>query len=203
MLKAALRVWCASLVLAAASAANASSSGHKPDFRNARWYDSLQEVKSAETAKLIEHRTQEVNVAVDPPKPWPVEHLYFKGSVLGKEVRILYRFDLDCKQLYEAGYVFDEILNSRELGKLIDAIEDKYNVALDISTPSDSFFASGKLTERTRVQINRDGRLHFHTNETVVYFQSTNFHWMSGWTEGTEPTCAEKTRKAQELKKKL
>lgn len=183
MHKVAIRICCASLALAATPALFASDLNSDPDFRNVRWYDTIEEVKRSETANLIEHRTKEMNAAVDPPEPWRVEHLYFEGSLLGKDVRILYRFDLDCKQLYEAGYIFNEILNSRSLGKLIEAIEDKYDVSLKISTPSDSFFASGKLNERTIVQINRDGRMHFHTNATVVYFQTTNFHWLAGWLE--------------------
>lgn len=195
--------WCATLISVLPFAAYGQGSDEEPNFRNAQWYDTLDEVKESETAKFVEHRTQEMNIAVDPPKPWRTEHLYYEDSLLGERVLILYRFDLDCKQLYEAGYIFDRILDDHSLGRLIEAIQEKHGVALSIFAPNDGFFASGRLNESTSVQVNRDGLMHFHTNRTVVYFQTTNFHWLDGWSEGTAPTCPEKARQLQELKEKI
>ena len=165
-------------------------------FRNARWYDSIDRVKEKEKAQFVEYRKQELNVAVDPPKPWKVEHLYYKDTLLGKPVLVLYRFDLDCKQLYQGEYIFDEILDDRELFQLVAAIEDKYKIELAYKFyPDDGAeFWSGKLNESTSVSINKDGHLHFYTNNSVIYFRTN---------KGTEPACPDKSRQHELLKEKL
>ena len=177
----------------------------EPHFRNVRWYDTLTHVKEAETARFLEHRKQETNVAVTSPKPWPVEHLYYEDYLLDKHVLILYRFDLECRQLFEAGYIFDEVLDDVSLFKIIDAIQVKYDVELQTATfEKPKFFtATGDLNDETKIVINQYGRLHFHNNNTVVYFETTNYSWLGGWVEGTEPKCPEKTETLRKLQEKL
>lgn len=175
----------------------------EPHFRNAKWYDTIDEVRAKEKAQFIEYRKEELNVAVDPPKPWKVEHLYYKDTLLGMPVLVLYRFDLDCGQLYRGEYIFEKILDDREIFKLVAAIEDKYKIQLDVQNTSEKLFVNGKLNESTFVQINRDGQLHFYINNTVIYYRTNNFGWMSGWKEGTEPTCPKKSMQLELLKEKL
>ena len=128
-------------------------------------------------------------IAVDPPKPWEVEHLYYKDTLLGKPVLVLYRFDLVCRQLYQGEYIFEHVLDKREVLQLVAAIEDKYKVKLRTQYINDDMFSGGQLNESTSVQIIKGGHRHFYTNNTVIYFHTNNFHWLGGWQAGTEPTC--------------
>lgn len=175
----------------------------QPHFRNVRWYDTIDVVRKKETSPFVEYRHEELNIAVDPPKPWKVEHLYYKDALLGRPVLILYRFDLNCKQLYEGGYIFDEILDDRAIYQLVAAIEDKYKIKLNTEFINEELFSGGKLNEDTSVQINQGGRLHFHSDKSVIYYQTNNFHWLGGWKEGTEPTCREKDSELERLQEKL
>ena len=160
-----------------------------PDFRAFQWYSTLEQVRKEETAAFLEYRAEELNIAVSPPKPWKTEHLYFRDTLLNKPVRILYRFDIGCQKLFEASYIFDEILNERDLTYLIEAIETKYEVKLKIDSTEDGIYAGVNVTPRTAVLISQKGMLHFHANVTVVTYQTTNYHWLGGWNPGTAPTC--------------
>ncbi|WP_431023945.1 hypothetical protein [Halomonas sp. H5] len=174
-----------------------------PSFRNVSWYQTLGQVMELELAEFVEYRTEELNMAVDPPRPWSVEHLYFKDVLLERPVLILYRFDLDCQQLYQAEYVFEEVLDDRDIGHLASVIEEKYGVSLDMIYLGGMLFASGVLNGSTRVQINQYGHLHFHRNKTVVYYYTRNFHQLGGWREGTEPECQKALIRDRVLRERL
>ncbi len=175
----------------------------EPHFRNARWYDSIDRVKAKEKSQFVEYRKEELNVAVDPPKPWKVEHLYYKDTLLGKPVLVLYRFDLDCRQLGVGEYIFYEILEDREIYKLVDAIENKYKIELNTRYLNKKMFSNGKLNEATYVNISQYGHLHFYTKNSIISFRTNNYNYFLGWKKGTEPTCPEKSRKRELLKEKL
>ena len=174
-----------------------------PNFRNVRWYDHMDVVKERELAKFLEYRDHEINVAVRPPKPWKTEHLYYEDTLLDKRVRVLYRFDNDCELLYRADYIFDMVLSDGDTYALINAVEDKYGVELNTSTINGDIYSSGRLDEETTINFNQSGLLHHHTNNTVIYYQTSNFHWMIGWGEGAEPNCVEKVEALNELQEKL
>lgn len=171
-------------------------------FRGFKWYETLETVRATETASFVELRTNEMNVAVSPPVPWKVEHLYYRDVLDGKPVLVLYRFDLECKQLYEGNYIFERQLDDQDILKLVSALEDKYKVKLSVRSFGDEFHVSGLINDRTAVEIYKEGLLHFFTNNTVVSFHTTNWAWI-GWREGTEPKCNDKNQSHEALKKKL
>jgi hypothetical protein len=173
------------------------------NFRNMQWYDTIDSVKEREKSPFVEYKIQEINVAVNPPVPWKTEHLYFKDTLLGEPVLILYRFDIDCKQLYEGGYIFSKILDDYLVYRLIGAIEDKYKVELNARILDKKIYAGGKLNKDTKVYIQQNGRLHFHTKNTVIWYETNNYSWMSGWKKGAEPMCLEKDKALDRLKNKL
>jgi len=171
-------------------------------FREVRWYDTINVVREKETSPFVEYRQEESNIAVDPPTPFQTEHLYYADTLLGKPVLVHYKFDLDCKQLFEGGYIFEEILNSRAIDKLIRTIEHKYAISMKDQILDNKHFSYGNLNNSTKVGILEFGRLHYQTNKTIIYFRSTNAH-MNGWREGKKPECSARMREVQELHEKL
>lgn len=174
-----------------------------PDFRSSHWYDQSEKVRAVETAQFIERRTEETNVAVSPPKRWKVEHLYFKDTLLGHSVLVLYRFDLECLQLYQADYIFPLVLDEESVFKLIAAIEDKYKTKLATQYVNKRLYSNGNINDSTEVSISQHGLLHFHNKNTVVSCQTTNWSWLRGWVEGKEPMCQAKRRQHDRLKEKM
>lgn len=180
-----------------------SNSEALPNFRNFHWYESMETVKTNEAAQFLEYRQLELNIAVDPPKPWEVEHLYFKDTLIEKAVKILYQFDRECKQLYAASYIFEEVIDSHTIDILFDAIEEKYDVELKIDVFSDELFASAKLNDETTFSFNEYGLLHYHRGVSVVSYQTANLSYFLGWQEGTEPGCSSKEKASINVQEKL
>ena len=180
-----------------------SDSRALPNFRNFHWYESMDTVKTNEAAQFLEYRQLELNIAVDPPKPLEVEHLYFKDTLIGKPVKILYQFDRECKQLYAASYIFEEVIDSHTIDILFDAIEEKYDVELEIDVFSDELFASAKLNDETTFSFSEYGLLHYHRGVSVVSYQTANLSYFLGWQEGTEPGCSSKEKARIDVQEKL
>ena len=181
-----------------------SDSRALPNFRNFHWYESMETVKTNEAAQFLEYRQLELNIAVDPPKPWEVEHLYFKDTLIGKPVKILYQFDRECKQLYAASYIFEEVIDSHTIDILFDAIEDKYDIELDISEYRGDLYADAELNEETTFTFSEDGLLHFHRGVSVLKYKTSNLYkFVYGWKEGKEPRCTSKEKARINVQEKL
>lgn len=184
-------------------AVGSALAGQAPDFCSSQWYDQLEKVRSVETAQFIERRTEETNVAVSPPKSWKVEHLYFKDTLLGHPILVLYRFDLECLQLYQADYIFPLVLEDADVFKLIAAIEDKYKTKLATQYVNKMLYSNGNINDSTAINISQNGLLHFHNKNTTVSYHTTNWSWLRGWVEGKEPMCQAKKRQHDRLEEKL
>jgi len=171
-------------------------SGH---FRNARWYYSMDAVKKIETAQFREYRQKQMSIRIfSQPKPERVEHLYYEDTLLGKPVLVLYKFDLECKQLFEGQYIFNAILDINDVAKLAEAIEDKYDVELEPSNFEEGgtlWFA--RLSERRELHLNEEDQSQFYTKSTVIRYSRRIWEGMH------DPTCNEKEAEYQELLKKL
>lgn len=191
------------LPLIATLAVGTALASQAPDFRSSYWYDSVDKVRAAERAQFVERRSEELNIAVSPPTPWRVEHLYFRDTLLGHSVLVLYRFDLECRQLYQADYIFPRVLGDQAVLKLVAAIEDKYKIKLETQYINDVLFSSGDISDSTAVNINQNGMLHFHNRNTTVSYRTRNWSWMGGWVEGKEPMCPGKKQRHERLKEKL
>ena len=173
------------------------------NFRGFHWYETLSTVKMRESARFLEHRHQEFNVAVRPAKPWKVQHLYFEDELLGEPVTLLYRFDLNCNQLYKAEYIFSRVLDGHTINKLVKAIKVKHGIELEEEYSNDMYLASGTLADGTHVQILGLGQLHFHRGKTILYYQTKEYRGMWGWADGAEPVCEASLAEQESLIEKL
>jgi hypothetical protein len=178
----------------------------EPEFRNSSWYDTIDQVRRKETAKFIKHSKTEMNLAVNPPKPFPANNLYFRDELIGKPVTILYEFDLMCGQLIKASYVFDEVISWHEFETLKVALSKKYKLEPSVSSfpHQNKEFASFNLDDRS-ITLSKLGGLHIMPNRTWIKFQTSTWSWLAGgWLAPEyEPTCEAKQKFEKSLQKKL
>ncbi|HYD69288.1 hypothetical protein [Azospirillum sp.] len=186
--------------VAAESAAQSVPGG--PHFRQAFWYDSIEDVRRKESARFLDHRSTELNEAVNPPEPFRANNLHYEDNLLGLPVRVIYHHDLQCSKLYAATYVFNGILPHHQIDLIIEALSKKHGPA------SGDTYLGGKRfihwrNDRLYVRINEEGEMHLLPSRTAIRYENPYWSWAGGFLKGWEPQCKELERAREEMRNKL
>ena len=160
-----------------------------PVFRGFSWYEPLDEVKKRETAEFLRRDEGEVTT-----------YLWYKTTVFDEPVAVFYAFDAICEQLFLAEYIFDYTLNRKKIYLILDALQHKYGPAKQSESMTDLYLWN---TEDTKIDLVRQSNMTRSMGKTSITYNTSNWHWMGGFKEGTEPDCEARRRVREKLKKEL
>jgi len=166
-----------------------STPNQPPAFRTFSWYETLDEVKKRETAEFLRQDEGEVTT-----------YLWYKTTVFDEPVAVFYAFDAICEQLFLAEYIFDNTLNRKKFHLILDALKNKYGPTKQSEYMDDLYLWN---TADTKIDLVRQGNSKRSMGKTSIAYNTSNWHWMGGFKEGTEPDCEARRRVREKLKKEL